>query len=39
MNHHPYHEDIIAILQAKINQLNLIAFDQCKIELISFGNH
>ena len=39
MNHHPYHEDIKAILQAKINQLNLIVFYQCKIELISLGNH
>ena len=39
MNHQPYHEDIKVILQAKTNQLNLIVFDQCKIELISFGSH
>ena len=39
MNHHLYRGDIKAILQTKINQLNLIAFDQCKIKLISFDNH
>ena len=39
MTNQPYHEDIKVILQTKINQLNLIAFNQCKIELISFGSH
>ena len=39
MTNQPYHEDTKVIQQTKINQLNLIIFDQCKIELISFGSH
>ena len=36
---HLYREDIKAILQVKINQLNLLIFDPYKIELIEFGSH
>ena len=34
-----YHEDIKAILLAKINHLNLLVFYQDKIELIEFDSH